>query len=73
MATTLRPTLERIRKLLSTRPRTALEIATLTGCSKPTAYAQLRQLKAHGVKFTRERVRQGASGPKAHAYRISGA
>lgn len=71
MSTPLRPTLERIRKLLSKQPRTALEIARLTNCSKPTAYAQLKQMRQLGVQFTRERVRQGVSGPTATAYGIT--
>ncbi len=68
---TLRPALARIRQLLSEQPRTALEISIITKCSKPTAYAQLQQMKKQGVKLTKTKIRQGASGPAATAYAIA--
>lgn len=64
-------TLERVRSLIARKPRTALEIADLTGCSKPTAYARLAGLRAKGIKLSKQRVRQGSSGPAAIAYGLS--
>lgn len=62
--------LRQLANLLRKRALTARQIADLTECSKPIAYARIETLRARGVKFTERKVRQGIAGPKATSYRI---
>lgn len=71
MTTTYHETLNKVLSLLKSKPRTALEIAKLTKCSKPTAYARLQALKKAGVRLARTKVRQGSTGPAATAYSVA--
>ena len=52
------------------RPRTALEIAKMLGCCKPTAYARVRALSGLGFKVYTVKVKQQRPGPVSLAYGI---
>lgn len=64
--------LVKLERALRRRPHTAREVQDLLGCSKPTAYEQIRKLRASGVQVRRERRPHDPPkpGPKPWAWRV---
>jgi predicted transcriptional regulator len=63
-------TLTRLADLLRERPMTARAIAAEFKCSKPVAYARLRDLVQRGHKLKTSRVRESTRGPQSLAYEL---
>lgn len=59
-----------LESLLRLKFMTASQIADVTGCSKPTAYARVNELRKRGLFVVIKRVRVGSSGPAAMAFGI---
>lgn len=55
---------------LKQEPSTARRLATVLGCSKPTVYKRLDDLRDRGVKLLSRRTREGEAGPLARAYYV---
>lgn len=61
----------KVAKAIGTRAKTARQIAEATGLSKPCVYKTIGRMKRRGFKFAETSVRDGESGPKAIAYRVT--
>lgn len=65
--------LDRLADLLRKKPLTAKEIARVTRCCKPTAYARVQALRQRGEPIVETRRRSaGKPGPYAVTYEIRG-
>lgn len=62
--------LDRLAELLRKEPLTALQIARVTKCCKPTAYSRIEALKERGDPVVEIRQRSGRTGPSAVAYSL---
>jgi predicted transcriptional regulator len=65
--------LERVLEIVAVQHKTAGEIASAVGISKPTAYARLKALRRIGCSFSKVKRRAGNRGPLAYAYRLKDA
>jgi hypothetical protein len=65
--------LDQLAGLLRRKPLTAKDIARITRCCKPTAYARVEALKERGEPIVETRRRAaGKPGPYAITYEIRG-
>lgn len=63
--------LDQLAALLRKKALTAKDIARVTRCSKPTAYARVEALKKRGEPIVETRRRhEGRTGPYAVTYQI---
>jgi DNA-binding IclR family transcriptional regulator len=62
--------LDALAALLKRKARTAREIAAVTGCSKPTAYARIAALQARGDRVFEVTEREQRPGPASRAFGI---
>lgn len=64
------PLTQEVAGLLKRKPMSAREVAEALGVSRPTAYAHIAALPAHGYRIAVVSKRKGARGPKATCYRV---
>ena len=64
-------TLRELVRLLRRRYMTAKQIVARMGCSKMVAYRRLQTLDERGYAFETQTVREGVTGPRSVAYKIT--
>lgn len=70
MSTRFQDVLDRLAKLLTKEPLTALQISARTGCCKPAAYQRVQALKARGEAVYELPGESDRPGPAPIAYGI---